>query len=241
WVRFRHPRLVAETVATALQQALRRPAVVPGVPVEGWGVQASATGPASVVAEQAALFGDAAEADARPLFGRVLGQVQDTFVVSASDEEVFFLDQHVAHERVIFERLRRELDAGKPAAQALLFPESLDLGPGARAVLERWRAPLEQLGFAFEEFGGGAIVVSAVPALLKGDEPRRLIEAAVDEFAGPVWNGARRTSRAAAAEARRRAPRGESGTGRVVRAERRPRRLGGERVGRVHWGRWADT
>jgi len=123
--------------------------------------------------------------DARPLFGRVLGQVQDTFVVSASDEEVFFLDQHVAHERVIFERLRRELDAGTPGAQTLLFPEPLDLAPGARAVLERWRAPLERLGFAFEEFGGGAIVLRAVPALLKGDEPKRLIEAAVDEFAGP--------------------------------------------------------
>jgi len=170
WVRFRHPRLIAETVAAALQQALRRPAVVPGVPIEGREAQAPATGPASFAAEQAALFGEAALVDARPLFGRVLGQVQDTFVVSASDEEVFFLDQHVAHERVIFERLRRELDAGTP---------------GARAVLERWRAPLERLGFAFEEFGGGAIVLRAVPALLRGDEPKRLIEAAVDEFAGP--------------------------------------------------------
>ena len=185
WVRFRHPRLIAEMVAAALQQALRRPAVVPGVPIEGREAQAPATGPASFAAEQAALFGEAALVDARPLFGRVLGQVQDTFVVSASDEEVFFLDQHVAHERVIFERLRRELDAGTPGAQTLLFPEPLDLAPGARAVLERWRAPLERLGFAFEEFGGGAIVLRAVPALLRGDEPKRLIEAAVDEFAGP--------------------------------------------------------
>jgi len=185
WVRFRHPRLIAETVAAALQQALRRPAVVPGVPIEGREAQAPATGPASFAAEQAALFGEAALVDARPLFGRVLGQVQDTFVVSASDAEVFFLDQHVAHERVIFERLRRELDAGTPGAQTLLFPEPLDLAPGARAVLERWRAPLERLGFAFEEFGGGAIVLRAVPALLRGDEPKRLIEAAVDEFAGP--------------------------------------------------------
>ncbi|HYY06694.1 MAG TPA: DNA mismatch repair endonuclease MutL, partial [Candidatus Limnocylindria bacterium] len=185
WVRFRHPRLVAEAVAAGLQQALRRPAVVAGVPVEGWGEAAPASGSVSVVAEQAAIFGDATPADARPLFGRVLGQVQDTFVVSASDEEVFFLDQHVAHERVTFERLRRELDAGKPAAQALLFPEPLDLGPGARAVLERWRPTLERLGFAFEEFGGGAIVLRAVPALLRGDEPKRLLEAAVDEFAGP--------------------------------------------------------
>ncbi len=185
WVRFRHPRLVAEMVAAAVQQALRRPAVVPGVQVGDWGAQASATAPTGGVAEQPALFGEAAPLEARPLFGRVLGQVQDTFVVSASDDEVFFLDQHVAHERVIFEGLRRELDSGKSASQALLFPEPLDLPPGARAVLERWRAPLERLGFAIEGFGGDAIVVRAVPALLKGDEPKRLIEAAVDEFAGP--------------------------------------------------------
>src|SRR2546428_1115301 len=132
-----------------------------------------------------ALFGESAPLEARPLFGRVLGQVQDTFVVSASDDEVFFLDQQVAREGVIFEGLRRELDSGKSASRALLFPEPLDLPPGARAVLERWRAPLERLGFAIEGFGGDAIVVRAVPALLKGDEPKRLIEAAVDEFAGP--------------------------------------------------------
>ena len=57
--------------------------------------------------------------------------------------------------------------------------------PAARALLERWREPLERLGFAFEGFGGDAVVLRAVPALLKGDEPKRLIEAAVDELARP--------------------------------------------------------
>jgi DNA mismatch repair protein MutL len=115
----------------------------------------------------------------------VLGQVQDTFVVSTSDEEVFFLDQHVAHERVLFERLQRDLREGTPAAQALLFAEPLELPPASCALLERWRGPLERLGFAFEGLGTATIVVRAVPALLKGNEPRRLIEAAVDEFGGP--------------------------------------------------------
>src|SRR5439155_776739 len=86
---------------------------------------------------------------------------------------------------VRFERLRRELERGAPASQALLFPEPVDLGPAGRALLERWRAPLERLGFAFEGFGGDAVVVSAVPALLKGDEPKRLIQAAVEELGGP--------------------------------------------------------
>ena len=115
----------------------------------------------------------------------MLGQVQDTFIVSTTDDEVFFLDQHVVHERVIFEQVRAQLAAGPLASQALLFPETLELGPAARALLERWREPLERLGFAFEGFGGDAVVLRAVPTLLKGDEPKRLIEAAVEELAGP--------------------------------------------------------
>jgi DNA mismatch repair protein MutL len=190
WVRFRHPRLIYEMVAAATQAALRRPAVMPDVDVHAGGqgplaaLAADAVRSPGGVAEQPALFGAPAASETRPLFGRVLGQVQDTFVVSTFGEEVFFLDQHVAHERVLFERIRREMLDGVPAAQTLLFPEPLELPPAACALLERWREPLERLGFAFEGFGGPAIVVRAVPALLKASEPRRLIEAAVDEFAG---------------------------------------------------------
>jgi DNA mismatch repair protein MutL len=183
WVRFRHPRLISEMVVAATRESLRRPAVIPGVDVGGGGIRLGELSP-SGVAEQTALFGESGAVETRALFGRVLGQVQDTFVVSTSEEEVFFLDQHVAHERVLFERLRCEILEGVPAAQTLLFPEPLDLPPAACALLERWREPLERLGFAFEGFGGTAIVVRAVPALLKASEPKRLIEAAVDEFAG---------------------------------------------------------
>jgi DNA mismatch repair protein MutL len=183
WVRFRHPRLIYEMVAAATLGGLRRPAVVPDVGPRGEG-RLDETAP-SGVAEQTALFGVTAAIGPRALFGRVLGQVQDTFVVSTSDEEVFFLDQHVAHERVLFERLQHELRDGIPAAQTLLFPEPLELPPASCALLERWRAPLERLGFAFEGLGTATVVVRAVPALLKGNEPKRLIEAAVDEFGGP--------------------------------------------------------
>jgi DNA mismatch repair protein MutL len=192
WVRFRHPRLVQEMVLAAVGEALRRDAVVPRLsPFTGasddaptsWGTGAARTEP--VASGQEALFAEpAGPYGAAALFGQVLGQVQQTFVVTSSDEEVFFLDQHVAHERVLYERLEDELRAGRPASQTLLFPEPLDLAPAARALLERWRAPLERLGFVLDGFGGQALVVRAVPVLLKGDEPRRLIEAAVDDLGG---------------------------------------------------------
>jgi len=134
---------------------------------------------------QPGLFAEPAARYGPPSFGRVLGQVQDTFIVSAAGDEVFFLDQHVAHERVIFERLQADLTTSALASQALLFPVSLELSPAGRTLLERWREPLERLGFAFEGFGGQAILLRAVPSLLKGDEPRRLVESAVDELGGP--------------------------------------------------------
>ena len=190
WVRFRHPRLVQEMLLAALRDALRTPDVVPTMSAAG-GATWTATGPSAATdasalpTDQHALFAETPAAYMSGRFGRVLGQVQDTFIVATTDDEVFFLDQHVVHERVLFERLESDLAVGAPPSQALLFPETVDLPPAARALLERWRPTLERLGFAFDSRPDGALVVSAVPALLKGDEPRRLLEAAVDELGGP--------------------------------------------------------
>jgi DNA mismatch repair protein MutL len=193
WVRFRHPRLIHELVAAALADALRRVAVVPAsapssLPSPG------ATAPAEEGTEagqggeglQPGLFAEAAPAryGGGADLGRVLGQVQDTFVVTASDTEVFFLDQHAAHERVLVERLEADVAAGGCAGQELLFPSPLALGPAGRVALERWREPLARLGFEFEAFGADAVILRSAPALLSGDEPRRLVEALVDDLAG---------------------------------------------------------
>jgi DNA mismatch repair protein MutL len=186
WVRFRHPRLVQEMVVAAVGDALRRDSVMPVLHAPSPAPLETGEPLAYEAArEQAALFAETPKPYAAARFGRVLGQVQDTFIVAASDDEVFFLDQHVAHERVLFERLQAELAAGPLASQTLLFPQPVDLAPAARALLERWREPLERLGFALEGFGGAGVLLRAVPVLLKGDEPRRVIEAALDDLSGP--------------------------------------------------------
>jgi DNA mismatch repair protein MutL len=186
WVRFRQPRLVQEMLVAALHEALRRPGVVPSLgsePRAAVALSEGSAGPAPT--EQAALFQEAPAPYAATRFGRVLGQVQETFIVATTDDEVFFLDQHVVHERVLFEQVRGQLEAAPLASQALLFPERLDLGAPARAMLGRWRAPLERLGFGFEESGADSVLLRAVPTLLKGDEPKRLIEAVLDELGDP--------------------------------------------------------
>lgn len=192
-VRFRAPRLVHELLVVAVREALRQAAVVPelhaAAPFPGAGASAEAAGPAPHAPEQAALFAEPAAAYGAPRFGRVLGQVQDTFIVSASETEVFFVDQHVAHERVVFERLESDARERGLPSQALLFPEPLGVGPVARVLLERWREPLTRLGFAFETAGSEAILLTAVPTVLGGEDPARLVEAAVDDLGSPRAGG----------------------------------------------------
>jgi DNA mismatch repair protein MutL len=197
WVRFRAPRLVQETLFVAVQEALRAGEVVQrqggmataGVGSGGGEAFASPAGGLPTAGAQAGLFQEARAPWNGERFGAVVGQLQDTFIVAATDEEVFFVDQHVAHERVVFERLEAELQAGPLASQELLFPATVDLPPGQQGLLAEWRAALERLGFVLEGFGSGTSLVRAVPALLSRREPRRLITRMLEELASPGKDG----------------------------------------------------
>jgi DNA mismatch repair protein MutL len=134
---------------------------------------------------QTRLFREPSASFTAAQFGQVVGQLQETFIVSASEDEVFFVDQHVAHERVLFERLLRELDAGPLASQELLFPQPIELGAGQAGLVQEWAATLEGLGFGLEGWSGSMVVLRAVPALLRGQEPQRLIEALVEDVNRP--------------------------------------------------------
>ena len=194
WVRFRTPRVIQEALFTSVQEALRSPRVVQsqgGLTMAG--ETEGRTDPAGLAATgdaspgfapsdaQPQLFGEEQAAFAAPRFGAVIGQLQDTFIVAANDEEVFFIDQHVAHERVLFERLARELRGSPLPSQELLFAQPVELGPGKAELIRDWAPVLEELGFGLEGFGGATVLLRAVPALLKGEEPRRLIESLLDE------------------------------------------------------------
>ena len=191
WVRFRRPRalhdLVLESVRAALRQLDAAPAglvarvagdetdaaglVLPGaggVAPGGWA--AGELGQASLFREGEAGY------RGEPFFGRVVGQIEDTFIVAHTADEVFFVDQHVAHERVLFERLRGDLDRGVLASQELLFPPALELAPARRRALERAEPELARLGFALEGFGGGAVLLRAVPSMLRTDDLARLAD-----------------------------------------------------------------
>jgi DNA mismatch repair protein MutL len=117
--------------------------------------------------------------DIRPMIP--LGQFRDTFIIAVDDEGIAIIDQHVAHERVLFERTMERLTKGHLESQRLLVPILLEMPAAALQTLVGRSDALASLGFEVEPFGDGTLRVSAVPALLgTGDSSRALLALAED-------------------------------------------------------------
>jgi len=99
---------------------------------------------------------------------RIIGQFRASYFVAEDDEHLLLIDQHAAHERIGFERLRREFHSGAVARQGLLFPEIVEFDFKETALLSEHLAPLRRLGFELEPFGPRTFALKAVPQLLAG-------------------------------------------------------------------------
>jgi DNA mismatch repair protein MutL len=113
-----------------------------------------------------------------------LGQFRNTFIIAVDDEGIAIIDQHVAHERILFEQISERLLAGTMESQRLLTPIVLDMGLGEHAALKSHFTALEKFGFELEDFGGTSIRVAAVPAILKIEECASALRAAAGDLEG---------------------------------------------------------
>lgn len=123
-----------------------------------------------------------AESADRPLMA--LGQFRDTFIIAIDDEGIVIIDQHVAHERVLYERITARLKSGRMEAQRLLVPLLVALSAAGRDALLTHATDLDRLGFEVEPFGGDEIRVSAIPSLLSRDECEVTLRAMADDLEG---------------------------------------------------------
>lgn len=124
---------------------------------------------------QLRLDGKARDEDSLPPL-RVVGQVGVTYIVTEGPGGIYLLDQHAAHERVLFEQLLAEREQSGVPSQALLEPEPVDLAPEAAGVLEEHLGTLNSLGFQVETFGGSTMLVRALPSIVAETEPQRILE-----------------------------------------------------------------
>jgi len=113
-----------------------------------------------------------------------LGQFRATFIIAVDDEGIAIVDQHVAHERVLFERAMQRLSGGRLESQRLLEPLLLDLPGGEREALGARVSELERFGFEIDGFGGDAVRVAAVPALLSPGEAVAAVRALASDLEG---------------------------------------------------------
>ncbi len=118
----------------------------------------------------------------RPMIA--LGQFRDTYIVAIDDEGIAIIDQHVAHERVLFELVMDKLTSGALESQRLLAPIVLELSPPQRQALAQNAAVLERFGLEVEDFGGDSVMLSAVPALLEPGECEAAVRALAEDLEG---------------------------------------------------------
>ncbi|HOG16116.1 MAG TPA: DNA mismatch repair endonuclease MutL [Syntrophales bacterium] len=162
-----------------------RPAAGPGALPERKEPTAPAPGPAPEPARSAPRFSDLL----------YLGQILQTYLVFAGPSGLVLLDQHAAHERVLFDKLKKSSSLRGSPAQRLLLPEVMSLPPGDFALLSEAAGILGDLGLEVEPFGADTAVVRSVPSLLARTNPRDLVAEILEELA--------ETSRTAELEDRR--------------------------------------
>jgi DNA mismatch repair protein MutL len=202
----RHWIAPAEGSSAAPERARTRPAAThpidPAHPIGDW-MFARRDGPPGGRPPGAASglpAGEEPSAPGRVRFAdlRLLGQLLATYLVLETKDQLLLIDQHAAHERVLYERLRTEWRERAVESQGLLAATSVEIEPARLTALIDSADSLARLGFDLEPFGEGTMVVRAVPALLAGRDPALLVGSLADELgeAGSPGDALRGDSRA---------------------------------------------
>lgn len=144
-----------------------------------------------------AAAGDPARVDAHPEAGvpmysrlRVLGQVFAGYIALESEEGLLLVDQHAAHERVTFEKLRAELRDGRVRTQAVLVPATIELNPARAAQIHAAMPELRAMGFDVESFGPASLVLKGTPAVFGPEGGAKLLSDMIDSIGeAPMRSG----------------------------------------------------
>lgn len=114
--------------------------------------------------------------------GAARAQVHENYIIAQTETGIVIVDQHAAHERLVYERLKRQMAENGVAAQALLIPEIVDLSDNDAARLMEIADDLARLGLVIEPFGGGAVAVRETPAILGEVNAKAMLSDILDEL-----------------------------------------------------------
>ncbi|WP_018867121.1 MULTISPECIES: DNA mismatch repair endonuclease MutL [unclassified Thioalkalivibrio] len=123
------------------------------------------------------------DADSMPPLGFALGQVAETFILAENARGLIVVDMHAAHERITYERLKREWEGARVTSQPLLVPETLEVTPAEAELAEERADLLAGLGFELDRAGPEALTLRATPALLRGQDTAQLVRDVLADLA----------------------------------------------------------
>ena len=126
---------------------------------------------------------------------RAIAQLHDSFIIAVDDEGMLLIDQHVAHERILFDKFRKKETERKIESQNLLLPETFDLTPAQSQAFSAVEADLESLGFGLMRLSGRTIAIKSVPTDLPPSEARNLLAEILDTVDGEKRGAAKSTLR----------------------------------------------
>jgi DNA mismatch repair protein MutL len=126
---------------------------------------------------------------------RPLGQLEESFIIATDDEGLLLIDQHVAHERVLFDKYRALESARRPESQQMLIPETFDLTPAQASVFDHVAEELESYGFELMRLSGRTVAIKSTPADLPASEARNVLAEVLDTVDAEKKGAARATMR----------------------------------------------
>lgn len=124
---------------------------------------------------------------------RPLGQLDESFIIATDDEGLLLIDQHVAHERILFDKYRRLESERNSESQQLLVPETFDLTPAQAAIFDQFAPELEGYGFELMRLSGRTVAIKAIPADLPAGEARNMLAELLDTVDAEKKSTARET------------------------------------------------
>lgn len=120
---------------------------------------------------------------------QIIGQYDNLYIFCRNEEGLLVIDQHAAHERLLYERFHRHYFSNSIAKQQLMFPETIELTIQQGQLVEKHQETIEKLGFSLRDFGGNTFVVTAVPAIAAKASPRELFLDLLSQLGGERSSG----------------------------------------------------
>ncbi len=189
-IRFREPRPVFNLVQRAVRAALLGQAVPPSVSLHNQGdtipgalsADWQLAGDVELAQDLLPLQSDWGSSEGQVPLLRPVGQVSRAYLVAEGPDGIYLIDQHAAHERILFEQYMHEVESDQLESQALLDSITIEFSADEISLLEENAQQIQALGFELEAFGGLSFRLRRIPSIFTGRDPEQAIRAVVEDF-----------------------------------------------------------